>query len=115
MSGEVPYTVFHTKKSYLNNNKETLEKFTKSINKGLNFVKENDSKTIANVIKDEFPDLSVEDLESVVERYKNADSWWDNTYIREDAYNNLLDLMEYNEALEKRIDYKSIVDNTFNE
>lgn len=114
MSGEVPYTVFHTKKSYLDKNKDTLGKFTNAINRGLKFVKESDSETIAKIIKDEFPDISLEDLTKVVERYKNADSWWDNTYIKEEAYNNLLDLMEYNDALDKRIDFNSIVDNSFN-
>lgn len=115
MSGEVPYTVFHTKKSYLNENKETLEKFTKAIGKGLEFVKTQSAKDIAKSIKSEFPDISLEDLTTVVERYKEADSWWDTTYISEDAYNNLLDLMEYNNALSERIDYKTIVDNSFNE
>ena len=114
MSGEVPYTVFHTKKSYLDKNKDTLGKFTNAINRGLKFVKESDSETIAKIIKDEFPDISLEDLTKVVERYKNADSWWDNTYIKEEAYNNLLNLMEYNDALDKRIDFNSIVDNSFN-
>lgn len=114
MSGEVPYTVFHTKKSYLDKNKDTLEKFNNAINKGLKFVKENTSSDIANVIKDEFPDTSMEDLIKVVDRYKAADSWWDSSYISEDAYNNLLDLMEYNNALDKRIDFDMIVDNSFN-
>ena len=115
MSGEVPYTVFHTKKSYLNSNKDTLEKFTKAIGEGLKFVKENSSQEIAKVIKEEFPDISIEDLTKVVDRYKEADSWWDTTYVSEEAYNNLLDLMEYNDALDERLDYKIMVDNSFNE
>ena len=115
MSGEVPYTVFHTKKSYLEKNSETIEKFTKAINEGLKYIKEHSSSEIAQVIKSEFPDTSIEDLVKVVDRYKSADSWWENTYISEDAYNNLLDLMEYNDALDKRIDFDLIVDNSFNE
>ncbi len=115
MSGEVPYTVFHAKKSYIKENKETIKKFTNAINKGLKFIKESTPKEIAESIKSEFPDTSIEDLTKVIERYKNADSWWDNTYISENAYNNLLDLMEYNNALDKRIDFNKIVDNSYNE
>lgn len=114
MSGEVPYTVFNTKKSYLNKNKDVIESFTKAIGKGLKFVKENDSKKIAKAIKSEFPDTDMEDLIKVVDRYKDADSWWDTTFISEEAYDNLLDLMEYNDALDERIDYKVLVDNSFN-
>lgn len=115
MSGEVPYTVFSSKKSYLNENKEIIEKFTRAIQKGLDFVRDNSSSKIADVIKDEFPDTDINDLTRVVDRYKGSDSWWETTYISEDAYNNLLDLMEYNDALDTRIDYETIVDNSFNE
>lgn len=115
MSGEVPYTVFHTKKSYLNDNKEIIEKFTNAIQKGLDFVKNNSSSEIAKVIKDEFPDTDINDLTRVVDRYVGSDSWWETTYISEEAYNNLIDLMKYNNALDKEIDFDSIVDNSFNE
>ena len=115
MSGEVPYTVFHTKKSYLEKNSDVLERFTDAINEGLKFVKENNAEEVAKVIKSEFPDTDMNDLIKVVERYKDADSWWDNTYISEEAYNNLLDLMEYNDALNERINFDVMVDNSFNE
>ena len=111
LSGEVPYTVFHTKKSYLENNKDILKGFANAIQKGLDFVKNNDSKTIAKVVIDEFPNNTLEDIEKVIDRYKNADSWWEDTTIKESAYNNLLDLMEYNKALDKRIDFEDIVKN----
>lgn len=115
IAGELPYTVFHTKKSYLDNNEKTLKKFTNAIKKGLVFVKNNDSKTIAKAIQNEFPDTSLDDLEKVINRYKEADSWYGDTLIREEAYNNLLDLMKYNNALEKRYSFDILVDNRFNE
>ncbi len=115
LSGEVPYTVFHTKKSYLEDNKDVIESFIKAIQKGLDYVKNNNSETIAKIIKDEFPNNSIEDIEKVIDRYKEADSWWETTYIKESAYNNLLDLMEYNNAIGERIDFNKIVDNSFNE
>lgn len=114
IAGELPYTVFHTKKSYLENNEETIEKFTNAIRKGLKFVKNNDSKTIAKIIQSEFPSTSLEDLEKVIERYKEADSWYDDTLIKEEVYNNLLDLMQYNDALENRYEFNKLVDNRFN-
>lgn len=114
MSGELPYTVFHAKKSYIENNKDIIKKFINAINKGLEYVHNTDSKVIANDLKNQFPDLSLEDLTKVIQRYKDADSWWDNTYIEEEAYNNLLDLMKYNKSLDKNIDFNLLVDNEFN-
>ncbi len=111
MSGEVPYTVFHTKKSYLNSNKDVINKFRKVIGKGLEFVMNNDSETIAKVIKSEFSSNSFEDIVKVVDRYKNADSWQENTFIKESAYNNLLDLMEYNKVISERPEFDTLVYN----
>lgn len=111
MSGEVPYTVFHTKKSYLSNNKDVISKFRKAIGKGLEFVKNNDSETIANVIKSEFTGNSFDDIVKVVSRYKNADSWQEDTSIKESAYNNLLDLMEYNKVISERPEFDTLIYN----
>lgn len=69
-SGEMPYTAFNAKKNFIENNKETLEKFTDAINKGLKYVKKDDSKVIANTIIKQFPDTSINDLVTIVERYK---------------------------------------------
>ena len=74
-SGEMPYTAFNARKSYIENNKETLINFTRSIEEGLEFVKNNDAETIANVIINQFPDTSINDLIKIVKRYNDNDSW----------------------------------------
>ena len=83
LSGEMPYTTFYARKSYIENNKEIIKSFTKAINKGLEFVKNNDEMKIAKSIYKQFPDLSLNDLSSIVKRYKDADSFLDSSYIGE--------------------------------
>ena len=73
LSGEMPYTTFYARKSYIENNKEIIKSFTKAINKGLEFVKNNDEMKIAKSIYKQFPDLSLNDLSTIVKRYKDAD------------------------------------------
>lgn len=114
-AGEVPYTVFNTTKSYFENNGKVIKKFNKAINKGLEFVKNNEPSVIANTIYEQFPDNSINEIETIVKRYKDADSWWDNTYIEEDAYNRLIDMMKYNKALDKEPSFNKIVNNKYNE
>jgi len=111
MSGELPYTVFYAKKSYIKENRDIIKSFIKAIDKGLNYVHENNSEDIAKSIINSFPDTDLNDLITIVDRYKQADSWWKDHYITEESYNNLIKLMEYNNALDKKIDYKIIVDN----
>ena len=111
MSGTLPYTVFHAKKSYIEKNKDVITKFKNGIQKGLDFIHNNDEETIAKVIHSEFTSTDFNDLVKVIKRYKDADSWWENTTISKESYNNLLDLMEYNNVLKEKIDYNKMVYN----
>ena len=92
-SGEVPYTAFNSKKSFVENNKELINDFREAINKALIFTKENDSKTIAKVLLKQFPDTSLNELTTIVNRYKEADSWLDSTFIEKEFFTNLQDMI----------------------
>lgn len=62
----VPYTTYNAKKSYIENNKDVIKGFKNAIQKGLDYVKNNSSKEIAQTIKDYFPDNKVEDLTEMI-------------------------------------------------
>ena len=51
-----------TKKSYLEDNKDVIEGFTKAIQKGLDYVFTYTDKEVAEVITSYFPDTSMNDL-----------------------------------------------------
>jgi len=110
-SGEMPYTTFFTKKSYFNNNKDTINKFKKAINKGLKFVQENDSTTIAKVIVNQFSDLSINELSLMIQRYKDNDTWLSNTNITKESYDNLSNLLFNNKIIDNKVDYNVLVNN----
>lgn len=92
-SGEVPYTAFNAKKSFINNNPEDINNFRKAINKALEFTKNNNSETIAKTILKQFPDTSLNELKTIVNRYKEADSWLSNTVINKKMFENLEDMI----------------------
>ena len=110
-AGEVPYTAFNARTSYIENNKELINNFKDAINKGLEFTKNNNSKDIAKIIIDLFPNTSIEDLTTIIERYKNADSWLDNTFITEEMFKNLEDMMIDSKLLKKYVPYKDLIIN----
>ena len=110
-AGEVPYTAFNARTSYIENNKELINNFKNAINKGLEFTKNNNSKDIAKIIIDLFPDTSIEDLTTIIERYKNADSWLDNTFISEEMFKNLEDMMINSKLLKEYVSYKDLIIN----
>ena len=114
ITGKVPYTTFYAKEEFISKNKNIIKKFNKALNKGLKFVNENDSKTIAKAIINQFPDTNINDLTNLIDRYKNADSWYENTYVNIDDYYRLIDIMIYGEAINKKVKVETLITNEFN-
>ena len=54
-AGEIPYTAYFAKKSYIEKNQELVKNFTKAIAEGEKWVSEHSAEEIANVIIDFFP------------------------------------------------------------
>lgn len=115
LSGEMPYTAFYTKKSYLEENKDLLERFSKAINKGLEYVQTHTARETAEVILPQFTDSSLDELEMFVSRYKESDSWLSSTYIPEEYFKNLEDLMIGNDLLDNYVPYDELIYNFSNE
>ena len=49
-----------------------------------------------------------------IERYKQADSWYENTYVNIKDYYRLIDIMLYGKALDKKVTVETLVTNEFN-
>ena len=114
LGGEVPYTTYMTKKSYLNDNKDIIEGFTKAIQKGLDYVFTHTDKEVAEVITNHFPDTSLNDLTETIKRYRDADSWYTTTYITEEGFDRVQDIMDNSDKLEKVAPYDKLVNNEYN-
>ena len=110
-SGEMPYTAFYARKSYFNNNTDKIKKFNAAINKGLDYVKNHSDIEVAKSILAQFPDNSLNDVELIVKRYREADSWLDNTTITEKSYKNLENIMIDNNLLDDFVSFNDLVKN----
>jgi len=112
-SGEIPYTAYFAKKSYIEKNKDIIQKFTNAIYKGQQWVDQHTPKEIAEVIRPSFPDTDLEILEAVAQRYKEIDAWCKDPIMTEEAFNRLQDVMEEAGELKSRAPHDKIVDNSF--
>ena len=113
LGGIVPYTAYNARKSYIENNPDVIEGFTKAIQKGLDYVHNHSSKELAQIILEYFPDVSLNDLETIIERYKSIDSWYKTTYINEDDFNHIQEIAENANQLDKRAPFDKLVNNSF--
>lgn len=108
-AGDIPYTVFMTKASFIDEEEETVKSFTKAIYKAQQWVEENDAETIAEVVQPYFDDTEVDLLAASIDRYKAQDSFATDPLLHEEAWNNLQTIMEEAGELPKEAPYEELV------
>lgn len=114
-SGEIPYTAYFAKKSYIQKNEQTIQDFTNAIYKGQKWVKEHTSKEIAETIQNFFPGTDLNLLETAIQSYKDIDAWNENPILKENSFNKLQDVMSLAGELEKKAPYDKIINNKYAE
>lgn len=116
LGGEVPYTAYNAKKSYIEQNPNTILGFSKAVDKGLKFVLENNPEVVAKSIIEFFPDTSIDDLTTMINRYKEGDAWRSSITINEDEWKHIQDIMIASGELDSYVSYdKLIYDKHFEE
>ncbi|MEK6990884.1 ABC transporter substrate-binding protein [Paenibacillus sp. FSL K6-1566] len=114
-SGNLPYTVFMTKQSYIDNHEATVQKFTNALYKAQQWVDANSPEDIADAIMPYFKDSDRDIVVSSVKRYKEQGSFATDPIVDEAEWNNLLDVMEQAGELKERVAPDKIVNNSFAE
>ena len=109
LGGVIPYTSYSAKTSFINNNSDVIKKFTKAIQKGLDFVNNHDSKEIAKIIQSEFPDTNLNDIEKAIEQYKSVNTWPSTTEFTEKSFNHMQDIMINAKELKERVKYNDLI------
>ena len=112
-AGEIPYTAYFAKKSYIEANEDIIQKFTDAIYEGQTWVKEHTAEEIATVIQDFFPDTGIEMLTEAIQTYKDIDAWNETPVLEEDSFNRLQEVMTLAGELENPAPYDKIVNNTY--
>ncbi len=114
-AGEIPYTAYFAKKSYIKNNEETIQKFTNAVYQGQQWVKEHSAKEIAEAIQDFFPDTDIDLLTTVIQNYKDIDAWNETPVLKEESYHRLEEVMTLAGELQQKAPYNQIINNQYAE
>ena len=114
-SGYVPYTAYSAKKSYMEKNPEIIQKFTNAIQKGLVYVNSHSAEEIAKVIQPQFAETPLENITVIVERYKNQDTWKEDTIFHKESFELLENILEEAGELKERVPYEELVTTEFAE
>jgi NitT/TauT family transport system substrate-binding protein len=114
-SGLVPYTTFMAKESYMKDNKDIIDKFTRAVYKAQQWVETHSAEEIAKAVEEFFPDTDPEIMTTVVERYKSQGSFATDPILDEKEWKNLKDIMNEAGELPQDVDYKTLVNTDFAE
>ncbi|EDL65017.1 ABC transporter substrate-binding protein [Bacillus sp. SG-1] len=114
-SGHVPYTTFMAKESYMNENNDTIEKFTRAIFKAQKWVEEHDPAETAEIIQSYFEDTELDIIKTVVDRYRSQGSYATDPILDVEEWNNLQNIMDEAGELPGRIEHDKLVNTTIAE
>lgn len=113
-AGNLPYTCFYALDSYIKDNKDLLVRFVRAIQKGQDWVMENDDATVAGVIKEFFEGTDEEIISTVVGNYRKIEAYASTPVVSEEDINRLMDIIQAydKELITKRPPFDEIVDTT---
>lgn len=108
-SGEIPYTCFMAKQSYIDKNGDKVEALLRAVTKAVKYINENDSAKVAEYIAPYFDGTPVNSLKVSVDSYKSIDAWVTNMAMKEEAFNTLQTVIEQAGELDKRAKFSDVV------
>lgn len=114
-AGEIPYTAYFAKKSYIQENEDIIQGFTNAIYEGQQWVKQHTSREIAEEVKDFFPDTDLDMLEKSIQSYKDIDAWNETPILKEESFERLEDVMIEAGELKEKVPYNEIINNIYAE
>ena len=112
-SGEVPYTCFIAKNSWLDKNGDTAQAFMRAVMKAVKYINETPSATVAPYLTTHFVGTSETSLAASVERYRAIDAWRTDLMMTESSFNRLQDIIDNAGELTKRVAMSELVNNTY--
>lgn len=86
-----------------------IDNFTKAIQKGLDYVHNHSDKEIAEIILNQFPDTSLNDLEEAIKRYRNIEAWPKTTEFTEESFNHLQEIMQDAKQLDEKVKFEDLM------
>ncbi len=112
-AGEMPFTTYFAKQSYMEKHPEIIQNFVDAIYEGQTWVKTHTAKEIAEVIAPSFPDSDLAVLEKVAQRYKEIDAWSKTPNLSKESFDRLQDVIMEAGELEAKVPYEKLVTNTY--
>lgn len=111
LSGEVPYTCFQTKTSFLEKNEYLCERFLRAVYRGYKFLLKADVEQIYQAVSPSFVGVDKDSIITSINSYIKSDAWVNNPAMTTSAFDSLQTIMENAGYLEQKASFESVVNN----
>ena len=115
MAGDIPYTAYFAKKSYLTTHADQIQRFTNAVYRGQQWVASHSASEVAKAIQNQFPDTDLTILTNAIQRYQDIGAYSETPVMTEDSFGRLQTVMQEAGELEQTAPFSEIVNNTFAE
>lgn len=111
-SGYLPYTIFATKQSFLEDKSEQAEKFLNAVYRGYQYIATQSSLKAAEALAPSFSGMSTEELQIAVEQYLSIDAWCSSPVMTEQSFQKMMEIINSTSDTQYSATYSKLVDNT---
>ena len=108
-SGEVPYTCFMAKKSWLKKNEKKAAALLRAVTKATKYIMETPSEDVATYLTTYFASTPVSSIKLSLDSYKAIDAWATNMAMSTESFDRLQDIIENAGELPKRVEFSKLV------
>lgn len=107
--GEVPYTCFMAKSSFIEGESGKVDALLRSVTKATKYIYEHDVADVAGKIAKYFDGTSKDSIATSLGNYKAINTWVTNMAMTESRFNRLQDIIQSAGELERRVNFTDIV------
>ena len=112
-SGEVPYTCYIARQSYIDKNEDIVKGFLRAVMRGIAAVNGTSSAETAEILAPYFDGTDISALQTSLDSYKAIDAWQSDMTMTEAAFTRLQDIIDNAGELERRVAFSDLVNTSY--
>lgn len=114
-SGEVPYTAYMAKESWLKKNSSSVTGFLTAIMRAIKYVEDTPSEKAAALLAPYFTGTEEESLATSLDSYKAIDAWQSDMCMKEKSFMRMQNIIDNAGELPSYVEFSALVDNSYAE
>ena len=115
MAGEIPYTAYFAKDSWIEENSGLVQRFANAVAKGEAWVAHHTAEEVAAAVAEYFADTDEELLAKAIQSYQDVGAYCTTPVMKQESFDLLQTVMSEAGELEEKAPFDAVVDNSYAE